>query len=64
MSQLKFNRNGVFIPQIVKLNIKRDELDEEIFEEYIKKKTDFQINYDNRGNPIFIKKEKDTENDE
>ena len=58
MSQLKFNKNGVFIPQIVKINIKRNELDEEMIEKYIKEKINFQVNYDHKGNPIFIKKER------
>ena len=58
MNQLKFDRNGVFIPQVIKIKVKRDELEEEIIEEYIKKKTNFQIDYDNKGNPIFVKKEK------
>lgn len=56
MGQIKFDKNGFFIPQIVKLNIKRNELDEGMFEEYIKKKTEFQINYDHKGNPIFKEK--------
>jgi len=64
MSQLKFDKNGVFIPQLVKLNVKRNELDEEMIDEYINKECNFKIEHDSKGKPIFKKKEKDTENDE
>lgn len=63
MSQLKFDKNGVFIPQIIKFNVKRNELDEEMIEKYIKRKTNFQVDYDNEGNPIFVKKKKNNKED-
>ena len=53
---MKFNKNGNLIPQIVKYEVKHEEETEEILDKYIKKKTDFQIDYDNEGNAIFIKK--------
>lgn len=57
MSQLKFDRNGAFIPQRINFKIKKDERTEEMLEKYIKKKINFQIDYDGKGNAIFIKKE-------
>jgi len=56
VSQLKFDESGTFIPQIVKLNVKRNELDEEMIEKYIKNDCNFQIEYNKRGEPQFIKK--------
>jgi hypothetical protein len=56
MVQLKFDKHGVFIPQIVKLNVKRNKLDEEMINEYVNNECNFQIEYDSKSNPIFIKK--------
>jgi len=56
MSQLKFDKNGVFIPQKIKFKIKRSELDEEFIEKYIENNCNFKIKYDNEANPIFVKK--------
>ena len=64
MGQLKFDRNGVFIPQIVKLNIKCDELDEEMIDKYINKECNFKIEHDSKGNPTFNKKGKKAINNE
>lgn len=58
MSQLKFDKNGVFIPQKISYKLKKDERTEEMLEEYIKKKANYQINYDHKGNAIFVKKER------
>jgi len=63
MSQLKFDKNGVFIPKKTNLTIKHDELDEEMINEYINNECSFQIEYDNESNPIFIKKDKNNKND-
>lgn len=59
MAQLKFNKKGVLIPQKITYDIKHDERDKELIDRYLKKKTDFQTDYDNEGNAIFVKKEKD-----
>ena len=46
------------MPQIVKYDVKHEEEAEEMLEKYIKKKTDFQIDYDHEGNARFTKKRK------
>ena len=58
MNQLKFDENGAFIPQRVNYNIKHEEEIEEMLENYLNNECNFQIKYDNKSNPIFIKKEK------
>lgn len=62
MTQLKFDKKGILIPQKIKYNVKHNERDKEFIDKYIKKKTNFQIDYDHKGNPIF--KEKNTKGDE
>lgn len=64
MVQLKFDRNGVFIPQRINYKLKKDEEKEEMIEKYIKRKTNFQVDYDNEGNPTFNKKGKKAINNE
>lgn len=64
MTQLKFDKDGVFIPQKINYKPKRDEETEEMLEKYIKKRTDFQIDYDRKGNAIFIEKEEKVVNNE
>lgn len=58
MGQIKFDKNGVFTPQKINYQLKKDEEKEEMIEKYIKKKTNFQVDYDNKGNPIFKEKER------
>lgn len=58
MGQLKFDRNGVFIPQKMKFIIKHDILDEEMINEYVNNECNLQIEYNKRGAPYFIKKKK------
>ena len=58
MTQLKFDENGVFIPQRINYKLKKDERTEEIIEKYLYEKSKFQINYDHEGNAIFVKREK------
>jgi len=48
----------VLLPQKISYNVQHEEEIEEMLEKYIKKKTNYQINYDQKGNAIFIKKEK------
>lgn len=55
---MRFNKNGDLIPQIVKYKVKHEEATEEMLDEYIKKKTDFQIDYEHEGNARFTEKEK------
>lgn len=55
---MKFDKNGFLIPQKINYKPKKDEETEEMMEKYIKKKIDFQIDYDNEGNAIFLKKKK------
>jgi len=58
-TQLKFDAiTGVLLPQKISYNVQHEEEIEEMLEKYIKKKTNYQINYDQKGNAIFIKKEK------
>ena len=54
---MKFSQNGDLIPQIINYEVKHEEETEEMLDKYLKKKTNFQIDYDKRGNAIFIKKE-------
>lgn len=56
MVQLKFDKEGVFIPQKINYDVKHNEKDEELIEKYIKNNCNFKIDYDNDANPIFIKK--------
>ena len=56
MTQLKFDGNGIFIPQRVNYKLTKDEEKEEMIDKYVKKKTNYQINYDHEGNAIFVKK--------
>lgn len=59
MAQLKFDKKtGNLSPQKVNYVIKHNELDNEMIDKYLQRKTDFSIDYDNEGNAIFIKKEK------
>lgn len=59
MTQLKFDAiTGELLAQKISYNVKHEEGVEEMLEKYIKKKTNYQINYDREGNAIFIKKEK------
>lgn len=58
MSQLKFDKNGLFIPQKAKYIIKHNELDEEFIEKYINNECNFKVSYDNKADPVFIKKNK------
>ena len=60
MSQLRFNKNGLFIPQKTKYLIKHNELDKEFIEKYINDECNFKVSYDNEANPIFIKKKEVT----
>jgi len=53
-----FDNEGNLMPQKIKYKPKRDEETEEMVDKYIKRKINFQINYDNDGNSIFVKKEK------
>ena len=63
MTQLKFDKKGIFIPQKIKYDIKHNERDKELIDKYLKKKTNFQTDYDNEGNAIFVKKEKNNKED-
>lgn len=56
MTQLKFDENGVFIPQRINYKLKKDERTEEIIAKYLQEKSKFQINYDRKGNATFVKK--------
>jgi len=58
MTQLRFDEEGVLIPQKINYDIKHNERDREFIDEYIKKKTDFRIDYDHEGDPIFKEKNK------
>ena len=57
MTQLKFDGNGGFIPQRVNYKLTKDEEKEEMIDKYVNNECNFQIEYDNKSNPIFIKKE-------
>ena len=57
MGQVKFSKNGVFIPQRVNYKLKRDEEKEEMIDKYINNECNFQIEYDNEGEPKVKKKE-------
>ena len=63
MAQLKFNKKGVLIPQKISYDVKHDERDKELIDIYLKEKIDFQIDHDNEGNAIFVKKEKNNKED-
>lgn len=54
---MNFDDNGNILPKRIKFKIKHDEITEEIIDEYIKNKFNFQVVYDGKANPIFIKKE-------
>lgn len=58
MTQLRFNEEGILIPQKINYDVKHDERDKEFIDEYLKERSDFLIDYDNKGNAIFVKKEK------
>lgn len=58
MKRVDFDNEGNLMPQKIKYKPKRDEETEEMVDKYIKRKINFQINYDNDGNSIFVKKEK------
>lgn len=61
MTQLKFDKKGVLIPQKIKFDVKHNERDKEFIDKYLKRKTDFQIDDDNKGNAIFVKKKNNKE---
>ncbi len=63
MAQLKFNKKGILIPQKISYDVKHNERDKELIDRHLKRKTDFQIDYDNEGNAIFVKKEKNNKED-
>lgn len=52
---MKFSENGFLITQKVSYSIKHDEMDEELIDKCLQKKTNFQIDYDHEGNAIFLK---------
>lgn len=56
MTQLKFDKKGFLIPQKINYDVKHNEKDKELIDKYIKKKTNFRIDYDHKGNPIFKEK--------
>ncbi len=56
MTQLKFNKKGLLIPQKISYKVKHNERDKEFIDKYLNGKTNFQINYDNKGNATFVKK--------
>jgi len=58
MGQVKLDKNGVFIPKRVNYKLKKDEEKEEMIEKYLQKNSNFQINYDRKGNAVFIEKER------
>jgi len=58
MTQLKFDKKGCLIPQKIRYDVKHHERDEAFIDKYIKKKANFQIDYDHKGNPIFKEKNK------
>ena len=60
---MKFDKNGNLAPQKIKFNIVRNEVDEETISKYFQKKTNFQINYDNEGYAIFVKKGENNKED-
>lgn len=65
MTQLKFDKKGFLIPQKIRYDVKHKERDKEFIDKFIKKKTNFRIDYDHKGNPIFKEKNKEkTKGDE
>lgn len=63
MTQLKFNKKGCLIPQKIRYDVKHNERDKAFIDRYLKKKTNFQIDYNNEGNATFVKKEKNSKED-
>lgn len=64
MTQLKFDAiTGELLPQKISYDVIHEEETEEMFEKYIKKKTNFQIDYNDEGNATFVKKEKNSKED-
>jgi len=60
MAQSKFDAStGELLPQKVICNVKHEEETEEMIDKYVNNECNFQIEYDNESNPIFIKKEKE-----
>ncbi|HUS49142.1 MAG TPA: hypothetical protein VMZ91_03200 [Candidatus Paceibacterota bacterium] len=50
-------KTGMLLPQKIKYIVKHEEETEEMLDRYLQKKTNFQIDYDSKGDAIFIKKE-------
>lgn len=59
MSQLRFNKEGVLIPQKIRYDIKLDERDKELIDEFIKDECNFKIKHNSEGDPEFNEKNKE-----
>ena len=58
MAQLRFDKNGVLIPQKIRYDVKHDERDKEIIDGFIKDKCNFKIKHNSEGDPEFNEKNK------
>ena len=59
MTQLKFSKKGRLLRQTVNYKVKHDEETEDLIEKYINDKCDFRIEFNEKGDAILRKKEKE-----